>query len=158
MAAREIGDGARRDAVGEVGLGQDAQPGVLLGADRVGDARDFFETGQDVARAFIEAQAFLGRDQAAPLAQEQRKADFILERRDQAADLRLRAVDAVRGFGDAAGLEHGAQRLQAVQAHRDKPRQAARGGRARTGACPRAGRPGGGNALQKRMNQYSKRN
>ena len=51
-----------------------------------------------------------------------------------------------------------AQRLQAVQAHRDKPRQAARGGRARTGACPRAGRPGGGNTLQKRMNQYSKRN
>ncbi|MNJ74586.1 hypothetical protein D3C77_715430 [compost metagenome] len=76
-----------------------------------------------MARAFVETQAFLRGYQPAPLAQEQGKPDLFLQRRNQPADLGLRAVDTPRGFGDAAGFHHGAQGLQAVQTHREKPEQ-----------------------------------
>jgi hypothetical protein len=121
MAARELRDGAGRDAIGEVGLRQDAQPGVLLIADGIGNARHLFKTRQDMPGAVVEAQALLSGNQAASLAQKQRKPHFFFQRRNQAADLGLGTVDAARGLGHASGFQDSAQRLQTVQSHREKP-------------------------------------
>ena len=110
--------GFERQAVDDVVGRQDAHAAAHAGTDVAGEILHLVLRAQQAVDMLVELLAFLSQLQAAAAFAQDRKAGFVLELREQAADLRLRAVQPQRGLRDAAALDESMQRFIGFEVHR----------------------------------------
>ena len=75
------------------------------------------ELGEHFVRRAIQHLALLGEDEAARMAVEEGHVQRIFQRRDLAADSRLRQAQLVACMGEAAGIRHGVEDPELVPVH-----------------------------------------